>query len=129
MPERPLAVIHPSKWWAGFLAIGTFAAFMSGLAYVDQLPSIFEREGVDKLAHFGVAGMLAFFLDGALRRRKLAVAGSIAIPLAAAIVLLPVGLEEFLQRFTLYRTSSLWDFAADVAGVSIFIPLSRRAAA
>jgi VanZ family protein len=129
MLERPLAVVPASRWWAGFLAIGALAAFMSGLAYVECLPSVFGVTGVDKAAHFALAGLLAFFLDGALRRRKLPGTGSFTIPLAAAMVLTPVALEEFLQRYTIYRTSSIWDFAADVAGVLVFIPLSRRAAA
>lgn len=115
-------------WWAGFFAIGVFAAFMSGLAYVDQLPDVFRHAGVDKVAHFALAGLLAFFLDGALRRRQLVVA-SVTVPLASALVLVPVGLEELCQSFTVYRTSSLWDFAADLAGVLFLVPLSRRAAA
>jgi VanZ family protein len=129
MPERPLAVVRRSMWWAGFVAITTFAVFMSSLAYTDQLPDAFRIDGFDKLVHFAMAGMLAFFLDGALARRQLPLAGKLAVPLAAAIVLVPIGVEEFLQRYTLYRTSSIWDFAADVAGVTLLVPLSRRAAA
>lgn len=129
MPERPLAVVHPAKWWAGFFAIGALAAFMTGLAYGNGLPDVFRVAGFDKLVHFTMAGMLAFFLDGALRRRALPLTGTFAVPVAAAIVLVPVGVEEALQRYSIYRMSSLWDFAADVAGVVVLIPLSRRAAA
>jgi VanZ family protein len=129
MPERPLAIVQPSKWWAGFFAIGTMALFMTALAYADRLPDVFRIGGADKIAHFATTGLLAFFLDGALRRRAITVGGSIAVPLAAAIILVPVGIEEFLQRYAPLRTSSIWDFAADVAGVALLIPLSRRLAA
>lgn len=129
MPGRPLTVIHPSKWWSGFVAVATFATFMTGLAYFEELPAVFGVTGFDKAAHFGTAGLLAFFLDGALRRRTLSIGGRVAVPLAGAIVLVPAGLEEFIQRYATYRTSSILDFAADVAGVVVLIPLSRRLAA
>lgn len=129
MLQRSLAVIAPSRWWAGFLAVGSLAALLTCLAYVEGLPRIFALAGVDKIVHFTLAGLLAFFLDGALQRRAVRRAGSTAIPLAAVLVLAPAGLEEFLQRYAVVRTSSFWDFAADVAGVLVFIPLSRRAAA
>lgn len=129
MPARPLAVVAPSRWWAGFAVIGAIAVLLSTIAYRGELPAVFWNHGVDKVFHFGTAGMLAFFLDGALRRRQLAVAGPLSLPLAAVMVLVPVGIEEFFQRYALFRTSSIWDFAADVAGVAVFIPLSRRAAA
>lgn len=128
MRERPLTVVHPWKWWAGFVAVGVFAVFMTRLAYREELPAVLGVRGVDKLAHFGTAGALAFFLDGALRRRRLPIGGGLGVPLAAAVLLVPIGIEEFLQRYATFRTSSLGDFAADVAGVIVFITLSRRAA-
>ena len=74
---------------------------------------------------FGLGGALAFALDGVLRRRMLRI-GPIAAPLAAILVLVPAGIEEFLQRYSINRTSSFGDFAADVVGVSFFVWLSRR---
>lgn len=118
----------PWRWWLGFFLVVGVAAYLTWLAYAGGLPELFDRPYVDKLAHFAVAGLLAFFLDGALRRRPLSVAGRAVVPLSAACVLAPVGIEEYLQRFGELRNSSLMDFAADVAGVVVLIPLSRRSA-
>jgi len=125
MQEPLLAAAPVRRWWIGFFAMVAFAIYMTFRAYREGLPAIFERPYVDKVAHFSVAGLLAFFLDPALRRRSLALA-RIRVPLAAALVLVPAGIEEFLQRYATFRTASFGDFAADVAGVLVFIPLSRR---
>ncbi len=128
MPHGPLITVPAAAWWCAFLAVAGFAVAMTGVAYLGELPRVFQLEGVDKVVHFCVAGMLAFFLDGALKRRKFNRLRSPAIPWAAVVVLTPVGVEEFLQRYAIARTSSGWDFAADVAGVTLLIPLSRRLA-
>lgn len=100
------------------------AASLSLVSYAEGLP--FDRvPHLDKAVHFGLGGALAFFLDGVLRRRMLRI-GPTAVPLAAALVLVPAGIEEFLQRYSINRTSSFGDFAADVAGVAFFVWLSRR---
>ncbi|MBS2017324.1 MAG: VanZ family protein [Deltaproteobacteria bacterium] len=127
MSPRPLAVVAPSRWWAGFAVIVAIAGLGSGIAYGPGLPDAFGRHQIDKLLHFLLAGLLAFFLDGALGRRALRI-GAWGVPLAALLVVVPTGIEEYLQRFSTERTSSVWDFAADVAGVALFVPLSRRAA-
>jgi VanZ family protein len=132
MPARPLRVVRPWQWWTGFVAVAAFALYLTFDAYHEGLPSIFQLPFFDKFAHFGFAGSLAFFLDGALKRRTLfsfgSALGKIAVPLAAVGVLVPSGLEEFAQRFTIHRTSSFADFAADIVGVVVLIPLSRRLA-
>lgn len=127
MAARPLAVVAPWRWWAGFGVIVVIAAGMSIVSYVEGLPSVFGEGQNDKILHFLLAGLLSFFLDGALARRSVPRLG-FAIPLAAVLVLVPVGLEEYLQRYAILRTSSIWDFVADIGGVACFIPLSRRAA-
>jgi VanZ family protein len=134
MLESPPAVLHRARWWAGFACVAALASVLSALAYLDRLPGVFRVEGVDKVFHFALAGALAFFLDGALGRRALPLPFHLtlargAVPLAAVLVLLPAGIEEYLQRYAITRTSSGWDFAADVAGVAVLIPLSRRSAA
>lgn len=113
-------------WWLG-LGTSLFAASVMTIdAYAEGLPSVFlEIRNLDKLLHFGVAGMLAFFADGALRRRMVRL-GPFTVPLAAVGLLTPIGLEELLQRFSVNRSSSFGDFAADVAGVAVFTWLSRR---
>ncbi len=109
--------------------VSASALYLTVIAYAEGLPRIFESfENFDKLAHFGFAGLLSFFLDGALRRRAAFVAFGHAIPLAAVLVLVPAGAEELLQRYSVHRTSSIWDFAADLAGVIVLLSLARRLA-
>lgn len=129
MPPRPLAVVPPWRWWVGFFLVTAVGGYLTIVAYAEGLPAVFHVvPQFDKAVHFVCAGMLAFFLDGALRRRTLLSIRGVALPLAAAGVLVPAGVEEFLQRYAEYRTSSIWDFCADMLGVIAFIPLSRRAA-
>jgi VanZ family protein len=109
----------------GFLATVGLAAVLSVRAYRRELPAWLCAGHSDKVLHFALAGTLAFFLDGALRARP-AWRGSFAPPLAAVLVLAPVGLEEYLQRYSAARTSSIWDFAADVGGVTLFIVVARK---
>jgi VanZ family protein len=125
-PPPPEAKAKTGRWWAGFFVIVAFALHFTRLAYNDELPDIFRREQADKVFHFLFAGLLAFFLDGALRRRVLVSLGELPIPLAAVGVLVPAGIEEFMQRFAITRTSSIWDFAADTAGVVVLLALGRR---
>jgi len=100
------------------------AAILSAISYAEGLP--FDQvPHLDKAVHVGMAGALGFFLDGVLRRRMLRI-GPAALPLAAVLVLAPAGIEEFLQRYSVNRTSSFADFAADVVGVTVFVWLSRR---
>jgi len=108
----------------GLLAQLTLVVAMSVAAYTGRIPtSLPQVPHADWLGHAVGIGGLAFFLDGALRRRPLPGGrGS----LAAAIVLLAAGVEEYAQRFSPRRSSSWGDFAADVVGGIFFVWLSRR---
>ena len=132
MSERPLAIVPivvARRWWTGLLLVSALAAYLSSRAYAEGLPELFRIvPHFDKVVHFTIAGLLAFFLDGALRRRTLFAGSRVAVPLAAVAILAPAAVEEYLQRYSTRRTSSLWDFAADLAGVVVFVTLSRRAA-
>lgn len=129
MSERARAVVPAWRWWTGVVVVASIAGFTTVLAYREGLPEIFAVVWqFDKAVHFSAAGLLAFFLDGALKRRMLPRIVGLTIPLAAAAVLVPAAIEEFMQRYSVMRTSSIWDFAADVAGVAVFVPLSRRVA-
>jgi VanZ family protein len=114
------------RWWTGFGITSAVAMTLTFLAYREDLPSWFVTGHQDKLWHFVIAGLLTFFLDGALKRRG--VGPGRRIPLAAVVVLLPAALDEYVQRYATFRTSSLGDFAADAAGAAVFVWLSRRAA-
>ncbi|HVH44061.1 MAG TPA: VanZ family protein [Labilithrix sp.] len=123
-PGKPR--IGPTIWWLGLAASGLVAATLSLDAYVEGLPPVFEEiPHLDKTLHFALAGVLTFFLDGVLRRRMIRL-GPVSVPLAAVLFLVPAAIEEFLQRFSVNRSSSVGDFAADAAGVAFFVWLSRR---
>jgi hypothetical protein len=113
---------------AGFVAHLALVVAISIGAYTGRLPtSLPAFPHADKLGHAVLIGGLAFFLDGALERRRLFEAW--AFPrLAPVLVLLVAGVEEYLQRLSPRRSSDLGDFAADVVGVCFFTWLSARVA-
>src|SRR3954454_3651517 len=124
MAARPLAVVPAWRWWTGFFVIVAIGAYMSALADAEGLPAIFAViPQFDKVVHLVMGGMLAFFLDGALRRRMLFARSKLAVPLSTVMILVPAGIEEYMQRYTTYRTSSFWDFFADFSGVVLFTAL------
>lgn len=110
-------------WWAGFVTFGGVGLILTALAYREMQPDFLRAH--DKAAHFVLAGALVFFLDGALHRRALTL-GGLALSVAWLLVLLPAGVEEYVQRFTTFRTSELGDYVADVAGATLFLWVSRR---
>lgn len=106
----------------------SFAGILNLAAYQGALqPSLAFIPHWDKCLHFGLAGTITFFLDGALRRRSVG-RRPIQIPVAALMLLVPRAIEEYLQRYTSTRESSIYDCVADALGVTVFIWLSRRAA-
>ncbi len=126
MPGRMGAARARTGWWVGFALAVAIALALSAAAYTERLPAAINAvDQSDKAIHFLVAGLLAFFLDGALARRDIPLAGA-RLPLGATLVLTPAAIEEFLQRFSTTRESNVWDFAADVAGVALFTWCSRR---
>jgi len=129
MSERPLPVVPAWRWWSGLAVVAAGAFYLSALAYREGLPSVFQVvPQFDKVVHFTIAGLLAFFLDGALRRRTAFKIDGRAISLAALLILVPAAIEEFLQRYSVHRTSSIWDFIADLLGVLVLVRLSRQVA-
>jgi hypothetical protein len=129
MAERSVRVVPPWAWWAGFALVAAAALWLTQRAYRFGLPAVLNTIWQsDKAMHFVIAGLLAFFLDGALARRAAFTIAGFAVPLAALLVLVPTGIEECLQTLSELRTASGWDYAGDVAGVAALIPLSRRLA-
>ena len=113
--------MHPKTTFL-FAALAVTAASIA--AYAQLLPPWIAPGDMDKVFHFAMGGTLAFFLDRALRGRA-AWRGRLAPPLSSVLVLVPVGIEEYLQRYSAVRTSSIWDFAADVAGVVVLTLVAR----
>lgn len=112
MPEGEHARARRS--WIAFVVVVAFAFVLSVLAYTGRLlPKVFEA---DKEIHFVIAGLLAFFLDRATGARSLKWNAGLLAVFAA---------DELLQRFSVNRSSSIADYAADVAGVVAFTALAR----
>lgn len=108
---------------ASFVAYATLIVLIGAGAYAGALPTTLRGlPHADLVMHFLLIGGLAFFADGALRRRPLWRGhGSMG---GFAVILL-AGIEEWAQRFSPRRSSTWSDFAADVGGVILFVWLSR----
>jgi VanZ family protein len=104
-------------YWIGFFTAVSLVVVVSIGAYHGMIPSWVAPANVDKVLHFAMAGILAFFLDGALGKKRL---GSFRFaPPIASLILVPIGIEEYMQRLSTVRTSSIADFLADTAGVTL----------
>ena len=125
--RAPRPRIGPVVWWLGLAATALVALALSLVAYSKGLTFFGIPQG-DKAVHIGIGGALAFFLDGVLRRRTIAL-GALRVPVAALLILVPAAIEEFLQRYSPNRSSSIADYLADVAGVAFGVWLSRRVSA
>ena len=108
-------------WWLAFALVCSVTVLLSFIAYSGHMPQEIPEKQLDKGLHFAIGGGLAATLDGALRRRNVR-----SVPLAAIVVVVPAAIEEWAQRFSTSRTSSLGDFVADVTGVVCCIWLGRR---
>lgn len=108
----------------GLVAQLGFVVLLSVSAYLGVIPtSVPQVPHLDWVGHAIGIGGLAFFADGAMKRRPILHGhGS----LAAVLVLAAAGIEEYCQRFSPRRSSSWGDYAADVVGVIFFVWLSRR---
>lgn len=125
-------MLTPSTRWKRFCRTG-FAAQLAAvvtiatLAWLGRIPTSLPRlPHIDLLGHASLIGLLAFFLDGVLDYRTLLRNRLTWLRAAPFFVLAVAGIEEFLQRFGVYRSSSWTDFAADVAGVVALTWLSKR---
>ena len=109
----------------GFAAHLALVVLVSAGAYAGVLPtSLAGLPGADKVGHFFLIGALGALLDGALARRASRI-GPLRAPLGPTVVLIAAGVEEYLQRLSPRRDSSLADYLADVAGVIALTWCSR----
>lgn len=95
------------------IAVGVVVA-ISVAAYAGQIPSFVAAHGVDKVLHATMGATLTFLLTRALRGRA---------AVAAVMVMIPLALDEYLQRFSATRSSDWGDLAADVTGVMLGVIL------
>lgn len=78
----------------------------------------------DKIGHFFLIGFAAFLLNLWLKCRTFTVGPSRWL-WGSAVFTIVVALEELLQVYLPHRSSSIWDFAADLLGIVVFGKLAR----
>ena len=116
-------------WNYGFRIHLGIVLLISISAYLGILPT--TPKGIlryDLLGHLVLIGVLAFFLDGVLHFRPFIPGRFQYIRLAPVIILALAAVEEFAQRFSLRRTSSLADLFADAIGIVLFSWLAKYVA-
>ena len=95
------------------------------MAYLGYLPwHLLDWPNADKLLHFLLFGLVAFWLNLWFRGRTWRFAGPVMVPIA---ILLPFSLalaEESMQALSPIRTASYFDLGADLAGLLLFWGLS-----
>ncbi|ROS01704.1 hypothetical protein EDC56_2149 [Sinobacterium caligoides] len=77
----------------------------------------------DKVGHFFLFGLLALAVNLASKLKVFSI-GKLKIFWGSAIVFVFLTIEELSQYFIPTRTLDLYDFIADIAGVSLFSGLS-----
>jgi hypothetical protein len=98
-------------------------ALASELAYLGYIPAWVQQIGADKLLHFGMFGLVAFWLHQWLAARAPGAgwrwaALAVAVPFSAALA------EELAQTLSPYRTFDLLDLASDLGGMLVCVAVS-----
>lgn len=97
------------------------------LAYLGRLPlALLEWPGADKVLHFTLWGLAAFWLELWLGGRRLRL-GRWSTPWALAAPLLLATTDELLQGLAPRRTQDLGDWLCNAAGILLFLWLARLA--
>lgn len=99
-----------------FFAAAAGVVGVSIAAYSGMTPTALSSHGVDKVLHATMAGILTFCLARALRGRA---------ALAAVLVLVPLAIDEYFQRYSHQRSSDWGDLAADIAGALLVVAIYR----
>lgn len=99
-----------------FAVAASTAVALSTLAYTNHIPTLFFLQGIDKVLHATMTLTLTLLLARAQRGRAV---------LAAVLVMTPVAIDEYMQRFSSARTSEWGDLIADLVGVALAIMIVR----
>ena len=114
--------------FGGFVA---FLAWMIWLANTGQTNLLIDLGNTiplgDKVGHFLLMGMLAFFANMLLKHRRVQIKAT-SILLGSLLVGIFVFLEECSQLFIPSRTFSLLDLLSDALGIYTFGLFARRTA-
>jgi polysaccharide biosynthesis protein VpsQ len=103
-----------------------FLLFVSMSAYLKLIPAeISQFPHYDTVLHFLLIGLAAFFTHLALKKRKITLL-NIPIPLAGILAMGGRVIDETVQIFTPSRSFDLFDLAADLCGVILFLYLAEK---
>jgi polysaccharide biosynthesis protein VpsQ len=109
----------------GFALQMTMVVMIATSAYLGWIPTaIGFLPHFDLVGHFGLIGMTAFFLDGALAYRKV----HPAVPWlrqAPLYVFTVAGIEEAAQALSPRRSSCFSDLFADLLGIVVLTAVSK----
>lgn len=97
-----------------------FFVAASAMAYLGLVSVALFESPWDKTVHFLVYGAIAFTLPPWLPARFASLA--LWLPLGLA------GADEWVQALSSRRTSDVWDFAADAAGIALACAIHRFSA-
>ncbi len=102
------------------------AFIVSQMAYLDILPThLLQWPLADKVLHFLLAGLIAFWLNLWLNGRTVPVKNW-SIPLALLILFTAAFLEESSQYFSPIRTLSMADLFSNLLGIFVFWWISQQ---
>ena len=117
-----------SRWrWIVWPQVALVLA-ISQIAYVGGLPlELLRWPGADKALHFLLFGLVAFAANLWLGGRRLKISRW-SLPLAIVIPLAAATVEEILQGLSPNRTSDVFDWLSNLAGMIVFWWLSEMLA-
>ena len=111
----------------GLVAHGVFISTVAVSAYQGSLwVHLPDIPNLDTAGHFGLIGVVAFFLDGLLAYRPVFRDRAPWLRLAPVAVFTLAAIEEAAQLLSPNRTASWSDLAADAIGIAFFSWLSLR---
>lgn len=105
-----------SSRFAPFALASLAVLVLSIAAYTGHVPAFVSGHGIDKLLHATMSATLTALLARALNGRVAA---------AALFVMVPIGADEYLQRYSGTRASDWGDIVADLVGIALAIAVTH----
>jgi len=122
------------KWWAALLGVVILVIIvLNDTHHLGVLELMYRVPHADKVAHFGLFGLLSLLTNLAVFERWPRLARSALALRTSGLLAVLMALEELSQKLFPNRTASVWDLAAGWLGVMCFTFLAlfiacRRAA-
>lgn len=121
---KTLISSSPKSW--RIISIAYFI-ILSGIILMAYLGIFSTKPGIfphfDKVVHFISIGFSAFLFHKQLDRKKIL---NNKIALGPLLIILLFAIEEYVQRFSSMRSSTIFDFIANTSGVISFMLIEKR---